>query len=196
MVFIGDDTDFVPTEPWPRNNNDIASGKMQQAWNKITGEQWGYMHSQLHKHYSGSNSVFGTEKEQKVNKEGHVNVWTYDERGSFNAVDGFLRDLGVRWYLPGEMGEIVPKMASITLPKIDETVNPAFEVRQFNVRFATANDDTMMWAMRLGIRQPYGFMIAHGMHKMTHTDKVLREHPDWFALYGGFPIITVIGDLR
>ena len=48
MVFIGDDTDFVPIEPWPRSNTDISSGKMQEAWDAITGENWGYPHRQLH----------------------------------------------------------------------------------------------------------------------------------------------------
>jgi hypothetical protein len=107
LVLIGDDTDFTPVEPWPRSNADIASGKMQVAWDEITGEHWGYPHSQLHKHYSGSNSLFGTPDEQLTNKAGNINVWTYDERGSFNAVCGFLRDqLGVRWYMPGEIGEM------------------------------------------------------------------------------------------
>ena len=31
LVLLGDDTEFVPIEPWPRSNNDIASGKMQQS---------------------------------------------------------------------------------------------------------------------------------------------------------------------
>ena len=76
-------------------------------------------------------------------------------------------------------------MKSIPLPKIDRTVKPDFEVRQFCVRFGTADDDVMRWAMRLGIRQVYGLMIAHGMHTMTHPDILKSEHPDWFALYGG-----------
>ena len=38
MVFIGDDTDFVPIEPWPRSNTDVSSGKMQEAWDAITGK--------------------------------------------------------------------------------------------------------------------------------------------------------------
>ena len=85
LVLIGDDADFNPIEPWPRNNNDIASGKMQAAWDRITGKQWGYMHSQLHKHYSGPNSLFGTPNERKTDDDGNVHVWTYDERGSFKA---------------------------------------------------------------------------------------------------------------
>mgnify|MGYP002630611907 CR=1 FL=1 len=185
MVFIGDDTDFTPIEPWPRNNADIASGKMQKAWDKITGKQWGYTHSQLHKHYSGANSLFGTPKEQKVDKNGNVNVWTYDERGSFNAVCGFLRDLGVRWYLPGELGEVLPDLKSIPLPRVDKTVHPDFPMRILNFRTAVYGHDAMMWGFRLGVRQPFGRQAAHGLSRMTDNEATLKNHPDWFALYGG-----------
>ncbi len=185
MALIGDDTNFVPVEPWPRNNNDIASGKMQAEWNKITGKEWGYTHSQLHKHYSGSNTLFGTPEEQIFDKEGNVNVWTYDERGSFNAVSGFLRSLGVRWYMPGEVGEIVPEMATISAPEKDETVHPDFPMRILNFRTSVYGHDAMMWGFRLGVRQPWGRQAAHGLSRMTHNEPTLKNHPDWFALYGG-----------
>ncbi len=185
LVLIGDDTNFVPIEPWPRGNNDIASGKMQAAWDKITGKQWGYMHNQLHKHYSGPNSLFGTSREQTIDKHGNVNVWTYDERGSFNAVCGFLRGLGVRWYMPGDVGEIVPKRESILLKKIDQTVHPDFPMRILNFRPSVYGRDVMMWGFRLGVRQPYGRQAAHGLHGMTDNERTLTNHPDWFALYGG-----------
>ena len=185
LVLIGDDTDFQPVEPWPRNHNDIASGTMQKAWNKITGEHWGYTHSQLHKHYSGSNTLFGTPNEQKLDADGNVNVWTYDERGSFNAVCGFLRRLGVRWYIPGELGEIIPQTKTIALPKIDENVQPDFPMRILNFRANVYGRDAMMWGFRLGVRQPFGRQAAHGLDHMTDNEYTLTHHPDWFALYGG-----------
>ncbi|MFT5467863.1 MAG: tetratricopeptide (TPR) repeat protein [Verrucomicrobiales bacterium] len=185
LVLLGQDRNFTPIEPWPRNNNDIASGKMQAEWDKITGAQWGYMHSQLHKHYSGRNSLFGTPEEQKTDDEGNVNTWTYDERGSFNAVCGFLRDLGVRWYMPGEIGEVLPETKSIALPKVDKTVHPDFPMRILNFRTSVYGHDAMMWGFRLGTRQPYGRQAAHGLHGMTDNERTLTNHPDWFALYGG-----------
>lgn len=185
LVLIGDDTDFVPKEPWPRSYTDIASGKMQQEWDKITGKHWGYPHSQLHKHYSGPNSVFGTPNEQKLDKDGHVNVWTYDERGSFNAVCGLLRDWGVRWYLPGEIGEVVPQRQDLALPQVDKTVHPDFPMRILNFRAAVYGRDARMWGFRLGVRQPYGRQAAHGLDHMTHHEYTLKNHPEWFALYGG-----------
>ena len=185
MVFIGDDTDFVPIEPWPRNNNDNASGKMQEAWNKITGKHWGYPHKQLHKHYSGRQITFGTPDEQKTNADGNIHVWNFDERGSFNAVCGFLRDLGVRWYMPGEIGEILPKLNSLPLPAIDRTVHPDFALRTFQFRPSVDGHEVMMWGFRLGVRREYGRQAAHGFRDMTDNEHTMKNHPDWFALYGG-----------
>ena len=45
--------------------------------------------------------------------------------------------------------------------------------------------DTMMWGFRLGTRQPFGRQAAHGMKHMTDNERTFRNHPDWFALYGG-----------
>ncbi|MCA9072712.1 MAG: DUF4838 domain-containing protein, partial [Planctomycetaceae bacterium] len=185
LVLIGQDKNFTPIEPWPRSNNDVANGKMQTAWNKVTGEHWGYPHAQLRKHYTGPTGLFGTPNEQLLDKEGNVNVWGFDERGSFNAVCGFLRSLGVRWYMPGEIGEIVPKQKTIALPKIDQTTHPDFPLRTINFRFGVYGRDAAMWAMRLGTRQPYGRQAAHGLHNMTHNDHTRKNHPEWFALYGG-----------
>lgn len=185
LVLIGEDADFTPVEPWAKNNGDIVSGKWQAAWEKLAGYGWGAPNGGMYKHRQRMPAELGKPDGVTPAKDETFEIWNFDERGSYNAVCGFLRGLGVRWYLPGELGEVVPRLTSIPLPEIDETVRPDFAVRQFNVRWSTASDDTMWWMMRLGIRQPYGLMIAHGMHGMTQTDTILREHPDWFALYGG-----------
>lgn len=41
MVFLGDDTDFTPIEPWARGNGDIVSGKLEAEWDQVTGRKWG-----------------------------------------------------------------------------------------------------------------------------------------------------------
>lgn len=177
MAFLGDDTDFVPKEPWARNHRDRTSGKLQAEWEKLTGEPFGVPNGGLYKNRALMPAALA--------KEDREYLWGFDERGSYNAVCGFLRDLGVRWYLPGELGEVVPDMATIALPKIDRTVLPDFEFRQFNVRFGTSDDEVMKWAMRLGIRNSSGLMIAHGMHNMTEPEVIKAKHPNWFAMFGG-----------
>ena len=183
LGLIGDDSDFEPKDPWARNNSERVA-KLQAEWEKVSGEPFGVPNGGMYKNRALIPPLVGLPEGAEPSKD-RVYFWDYDERGSFNAVAGYLRSLGVRWYLPGDLGEVVPKMESIPLPKMDETVRPDFPVRQFNVRFGNASPETMLWSMRLGMRSPYGLMIAHGMHAMTHTEAVMLEHPDWFALYGG-----------
>ena len=177
LAFLGDDTDFVPTEPWAKNNRDRVTGKYQREWEKASGTSFGVPNGGMYKNRERMPAELTREPDERY--------WTFDERGSFNAVCGFLKQLGVRWYLPGELGEVVPRRKTIALPKLDTIVKPDFPLRQFNVRFSTASDPTTMWMMRLGTRNPYGLMVAHGMHTMTHNEYTLKNHPDWFALYGG-----------
>jgi len=101
LVLIGDDTNFVPIDPWPRSNSDWVSGRVHAEWDRITGATWGNPMSQMRKHYTGRAWDFGKPEHELVDKNGEVHVWGFDERGSFNAVCGFLRGLGVRWYMPG-----------------------------------------------------------------------------------------------
>ena len=91
----------------------------------------------------------------------------------------------MRWYLPGELGEVVPRLDTVTLSPLDETVKPDFAVRRFNVRFGTLGFETARWAMRLDMRDPNELQVAHGMDSMTGNDAIFAKHPDWFALYGG-----------
>ena len=185
LVLIGDDTDFTPIEPWPRSNSDLTSGRLLAEWDKITGTTWGNPMSQMRKHYTGRVQDIGRPPNEQIDKSDTIHVWGFDERGSFNAVYGFLRGLGVRWYMPGELGEVVPAMGTIPLPEVNETVHPHFPVRRFNFRFGTQSRETAMWAMRLGVRDPYGLQVAHGLAVMTRRPEMLEAHPEWYALYGG-----------
>ncbi len=174
LALIGDDADFEPVGPFARNNGDIP--RAQAEWEKIVAAPYGLPNPGLYKHRT------------KITLDGEtLEVWGLDERGSFNAVTAFLQKLGARWYLPGELGEVLPSLKNIELPKLNETLRPDFALRQFNFRFATCGPETSLWVMRLGIRNDERLQIAHGMANMTNRQPVFDAHPDWFAIYGGKP---------
>ena len=175
LALIGDDTEFEPREPWAKNNGDRE--KLQARWEEASGLPYGVPNGGMYKNRR--------RMPEDLAKEAGENFWGFDERGSYNAVCGFLRTLGARWYSPGPLGEVLPELPSIPLPKVDETVEPDFEIRQFSARIGNCDDEVVRWIMRLGTRNVNGLMIAHGMHTMTHPDKIKTMHPDWFALYGG-----------
>ena len=183
LALIGDDSDFEPVHPFARNNGDKP--RAQAEWEKMIGAPYGMPSRNLYKNRLRLPGETGKPDGAVTDKKETLDIWGLDERGSFNAVCGYLRKLGARWYLPGELGEVMPKMKSIPLPQIDETVTPDFPLRQFNFRFSTAGYHTSMWAMRLGTRNDESLNIAHGMSGMTNNEKVFAEHPEWFALYGG-----------
>ena len=187
LVLIGDDKDFTPIEPWAKNNDDIVERKTQGEWEKIAGAPWGAPNILMYKnHIRLSGDIGRPTAELGKGKADPLELWCYDERGSFNAVNGFLYRLGARWYLPGDLGEVLPSLKTIPLPRIDETVRPDFPLRRFSFRFgATNGHDSTMWSMRLRMRDPFDIQDAHGLDTMTHRDEIFALHPEWFALYGG-----------
>lgn len=185
LAILGQDTDFQPVEPWARSNSHWIKGDILEQWDAITGRKWGNPMSRLYKSYSGRAFDFGKPREEWVNPDDPIHFWTFDEKGTYNGVCDYLRSLGVRWYMPGDVGEVVPTQASLPLPRIDQEVHPDFAVRRFNFRYRTDGYDVALWAMRLGVRDPYDLMVAHGLTPMTKREEYLAAHPEYFGLYNG-----------
>lgn len=114
MALIGDDSDFEPRLPFARNNGDIP--RAQAEWEKIVGAPYGMPLAGLYKNRLRLPGETGKPDGAETGKKEQLEIWGLDERGSFNAVCGYLRKLGARWYLPGELGEVLPQMKTIALP--------------------------------------------------------------------------------
>lgn len=174
LVLLGRDRDFTPREPHMIHNGHQAAATA--AWDKLTGAKWGFPHTQLYKHYHHE-----------------MKIWEQDERGSLNAVHEFLRMQGMRWYMPGELGETFQKKATIDLPRIDKTVRPDFPVRYpvqyFHLFAHELSRDECLWQLRLGLNEAPDMIgvapLAHGIEEVHSRDEVKRAHPEYFALWGG-----------
>ncbi len=187
LALLGCDDDYTPVEPWPHGYPDWTSGRVQKEWEAITGALWG---NPMAGHYKNRVALPLVPcavplVDEPLDRNGNTMVWSFDERGSFNAVCGFLRQLGMRWYMPGELGEVAPECKTIPLEEIDLIGRPAFPVRQINFRFAIGSPENALWAMRLGLRDAPEILIPHGLVPMTDRKEILEAHPDWFALYDG-----------
>lgn len=183
LALVGDDDDFVPNEPFAQHNGDIP--RAQAEWERIVGAPYGMPNAGLYKYRLKLPGDTGKPDGAVTAKNESLEIWGLDEHGSFNAVSAFLHRLGARWYLPGELGEVLPSLKTIELPQLDETVRPDFRLRQFNFRPAVVGPDTTLWTLRLGMRNDERIQITHGMATMTNREEVFAQHPDWFALYGG-----------
>jgi len=178
LVLIGDDTDYQPIEPWPKNVTEGRGDRLQKEWEKISGGITGRPNSISFTDRLRLPGEIGLPTGTPVTgKIEPTYLWCFDERGSFNAVNGFLQSLGVRWYLRGEVGEVVPSMKSIPAAQ-DRFRGPARlsdSPGQFSVRGVSY--EPVMWAMRLGLRDESGLQTAHGMHTMTHRDEISARVP-------------------
>ena len=166
LVLLGHDKDFVLSEYADHRYPDPQALK---AWDARTGEHWGNpLNSMRGANYRGYSPAVG--------------LWELDERGSLNAVYDFLRGLGVRWYMPGDLGEIIPKFNTLTLPPVDKTVKPDFSFRHIdNPSFIDANWDGMMYKLRSGVDATLGIPGSHGLANVLGRAEVKQAHPEFYA---------------
>ena len=226
LALIGDDADFEPHALHARNIADRA--RVRAEWDRLTGGRWDL-------------------PIDKTDRWRHPETgwWQDDRRGSLNAVYDFLRGLGVSWFMPGELGEVVPKMDSIRLqpqsfngkPKataagrallpvnkkpavtgrsarvtsnvdasglplneflFDRTVRPDFAMRHHDCnRWDLISRDEILWHFRLGLNwggEHLGLGRRHAMQAVLAREEMKREHPDYYAIWGGKRQTDYIGD--
>ncbi len=167
LALVGNDTVFTPQGVYGMTRNEWNNQKRQE-WDEATGAYW--------------NNPIGGRMFTEYDRD--LDLWSYDEKGTLNAVYGFLRSLGVRWYMPGELGEVVPARDTIALPGIDETVTPDFDVRLISLaRYHLPHArEALVWTLRLGFNNPYGFNTHHGIANVTRRQEIREAHPEYFAL--------------
>ncbi len=95
------------------------------------------------------------------------------------------KHLGVRWFMPGEVGEVVPRSDTLTIGTFEET-----EIPSFRVRWIESGDWALRQKMNVGVQvgnRPVGINWRWGFHthfKLIPPEKYFDQHPDWFALAG------------
>lgn len=171
LALIGDDREYTP----PKFMSSAANAEeAYRNWDALTGAKWGNPFEAIHRGYDDKSKL-----------------WMYDGRGSVNAVCEFLRGLGVRWYFPGEIGEVVPTAKSIALPEVNRTVQPDFAVRylnQYYVEFFFGREEEIKWQLHLGLnpgQECLGVGLGHGISQVHRRVETHEAHPEYFALWGG-----------
>ena len=104
--------------------------------------------------------------------------------GTRNGVYAFLETfLGVRWLMPGEHGDYVPKTATVTIPETDIAHAPFFQNRRVPYTQERRKVTQRWWArQKLG----WSLYLSHGHNWRRPIPVTLfDEHPDWFAMRGG-----------
>jgi len=107
--------------------------------------------------------------------------------GSVGTLFGVYRFLekyaGVRWYMPGEVGTVVPKRDRIVLPKLDESDRPHFHYRFIRLAVQIIkNPELALWYRQLGFGASPNVEINHSFRLMR---KYIKTNPEFFALVDG-----------
>ncbi len=116
--------------------------------------------------------------------------WT--SRGTLSGSYEFLeRVVGVRWLMPGEVGEDIPAHATLDLPDLDIEQSPDFPVRvlqHIQQEMPKGHPDPRMvfnWMARqkMPSKQFDGWKLSWGHSWNDYvTEEQLAEHPEWRAL--------------
>ena len=127
---------------------------------------------------------------------GKVNPWLYHETynpklkisafgetGTLFGAYEFLREnCGIRWYMPGPLGTVVPKADKLEVGQLDITKAPDFEYRYPWFCTFSESEDEPMWYRRAGFGGGAPVQIMHSFDEML---KYKDAHPEYFALIGG-----------
>jgi hypothetical protein len=104
----------------------------------------------------------------------------YGETGALYAVYQFLYDhCGVRWYLPGELGEVVPRQAAIQVGVLSVQKAPDFEYRFLYHADLPKDDAAAYWYRRIGYGAPKPVWITHSFFWFN---KYRETHPEYYAI--------------
>jgi hypothetical protein len=107
-------------------------------------------------------------------------------QGTFFAVSEFLNRQGVRWFMPGDFGECVPKKATVETPDLTYRDKPDFPVRSWNGNIAPElREDDNLWRLHNKLVLNESDVIAipgdSYLRKYMPGKEMVTNHPEYFA---------------
>ena len=107
----------------------------------------------------------------------------FGEMGTLNGVARLLEEFaGIRWYMTGELGTVVPKLQRLEIPQLEKSNAPDFEYRYpWFCNFHDSPED-VLWYRRVGFGANAPVSINHNYVVMQ---KYRDTHPEYFALIDG-----------
>jgi hypothetical protein len=132
---------------------------------------------------------------------------TGPQPGTLFGVYEFIEEyLGVRWFMPTELGEYAPQKKKLIVPKADIQQSPDFVSRHLQVG---TDKDTVLWARRNKIGHSQIVSHSHNWYYIIpcypspagwaswQTKRYpYKDHPEYYALVDGKRIMTHNGSGR
>lgn len=107
--------------------------------------------------------------------------------GTRYAVAELLHRLGVRWFMPGAFGEVVPTNRTLTVPELDVRQQPAFRMRNYwqHHRGPMEAEDTewkIHHKLNPRLQQWVGVPGDSSIRNYLPPKETFKAHPEWYAL--------------
>jgi hypothetical protein len=104
--------------------------------------------------------------------------------GTLSAVYEFLeRFLGVVFAWDDELGTVVPRQATVTIPAADLTAKPAWSYRA--LAYGPGDATYGIYGRRLRLGHPFSVQHGHNWFGILPVEKYGKEHPEYYALVQG-----------
>ena len=97
--------------------------------------------------------------------------------GTLFATYDILEQLGCRWYLPGDLGTVIPDKKTVTVAVQEQVQAPDFPSRHYIFM-----SEKMPWYRRMRLGGPKSYS-CHGIRLLPPAD--VEHEPELFALVGG-----------
>ena len=113
-----------------------------------------------------------------------LDVGMFGGQGTLFGVYRFLENYaGIRWYMPNEIGEVIPPHETINVDDVNQRIAPAFEYRYIYLcDDMNAYPDDMAFVKHLGLGGRAPVQINHSYWFFAKHQK---DHPEYFALVDG-----------
>ena len=110
--------------------------------------------------------------------------------GTWYGVCDFLeKQLGIRWFMPGPLGEYVPKKKNWSVPDLDYSDFPLMEKRDMSYVSGGPNGkkegEPNLFKRRNRMGKANSWQASHSWLYQLPGKKYFKDHPDWFAMVGG-----------
>jgi len=105
--------------------------------------------------------------------------------GTEYAVYDLLKRLGVRWFMPGEYGEIVPQQPTIDVPELEVREKPDFIMRNWWVHAKPElAEQEKRWKLRNRMNPDNMFATPgdSSARNILPESQYFADHPEYFAL--------------
>lgn len=103
--------------------------------------------------------------------------------GTLFGVYAFLEDqLGIRWLIPGEGGEVVPDHPLLRIPALDLRDAPVYSSRR--LPFTGRLEEVAVWQRRNRLGGSLRVQHYHHWERVVPSE-LFEQHPDWFPMQGG-----------